>query len=91
MEQYFLNLGLPGVMLGIFILVTKFFIKTIERKDDYLKEIINRCSQRVEQVTTQYSETVNDHMRRHSAIMEKQNDNLNHLIKVVTKLEEKIE
>lgn len=71
--ESFTQLGIAGATLLILLLVVRYFISAIEKKDSY-----------IQQITEKFSETVNSHLTRENEMMVKATDVLNHHTEVLS-------
>jgi len=71
--QDFTQLGIAGATLLILLIVVRYFIQAIEKKDTY-----------IQQITEKFSETVNSHLTRENEMMVKATDVLNHHTEVLS-------
>jgi hypothetical protein len=68
------QLGIAGATLGILLLVVRFFIQAIDKKDAYIQDITNK-----------FSETVNTHLAHESAARAQEMATLTQVTQVLNK------
>ena len=80
--QNFSQLGIDLATLAILLLVVKYFIRALTKKDQYLKEIVGGFQKNVEGFNT----TVNNHIEHETQQAQKQTEALNNLARTISAL-----